>query len=101
MNLIAIMHTEYVEWACYPYSIELDLLNSISGGYNNKDKALFFVDSIPGIKKRYYSTDMMDRTNKLFSLAEMINGSVFFFQKGCWNRIRNGKVTFGDVTFDV
>ena len=101
MNIIAVMHAEYVEWVRMPHPIDLESLNGLGGDFNSRDKALRFIDSLAMRRHRLVSADSMERTNQLFNLSMTIPGAVYFFSKGCWNEIRKGRITLGQPTIDV
>ena len=101
MNIIAVMHAEFVEWVRLPHAIDLESLNGLGGEFNSRDKALRFIASLSTRRHRFLSENSMERTNQLFNLSMMIPGSVYFFSKGCWNDIRKGRVTLGEPTIDV
>ena len=101
MNIIAVMHAEFVEWVQLPHPVDLTTLNHLGGEFNSRDKALRFIASLAERRHRFVSEDSMERTNQLFNLSMRIPGAVYFFSKGCWNEIRNGRVTLGEPTIDV
>ena len=101
MNIIAVMHAEFVEWVRLPHACDLESLNGLGGEFNSRDKALRLIASLAPRRHRFVSDDSMERTNQLFNLSMTIPGAVYFFSKGCWNEIRKGRVTLGDPTIDV
>ena len=101
MNIIAVMHAEFVEWVRLPHAIDLESLNGLGSEFNSRDKALHLIASLAPRRHRFVSDDSMERTNQLFNLSMTIPGAVYFFSKGCWNEIRKGRVTLGDPTIDV
>ena len=101
MNIIAVMHAECVEWVRLPHAIDLESLNGLGGEFNSRDKAHRFIASLATRRQRFVSSDSMERTNQLFNLSMTIPGAVYFFSTGCWNEIRQGRVTLGEPTIDI